>query len=168
MISSSMLILPYTIQEVLPNICTKFPNPRRSSSWEIFDTNFPLYYFIGVRDEKREKWKKKAKINHSILVLSHNILGTSQGVYEIWRGTVIEAETSVTKCFIREKENGQIKGLKSSSMLILFYTIQQVIPNICTKFQNLGAVVPEKSLTQISQCITLEWEMEKKKHGKWW
>ena len=31
-------------------------------------------------------------------------------------------------------------------MLILSYTIQQVIPNVSTKFQNLGAVVSEKSL----------------------
>ena len=49
----------------------------------------------------------------------------------------------------------------SSSMLILSYTIQQVIPNICTKFQNPRHSIPEKSLTQISLCITLEWEMEK-------
>ena len=66
MISSSMLILFYTIQQVIPNICTKFQNPRCSSSWEIFDTNFPMYY-TWVRDWKKEKWKKKAKINHSIL-----------------------------------------------------------------------------------------------------
>ena len=52
---------------VIPNICTKYQNPRRSSSWEIFDTNFPMYY-IGVKDRKKEKWKKKAKINLSILV----------------------------------------------------------------------------------------------------
>ena len=52
-------------------------------------------------------------------------------------------------------------------MLILFYTIQQVIPNICTKFKKiLDAVVPEKSLTQISLCITLEWEIKKKEKWK--
>ena len=54
MISSSMLILFYTIQQVIPNICTKFQNPRHSSSWEIFDINFPMYY-IGVREGKMEK-----------------------------------------------------------------------------------------------------------------
>ena len=31
-------------------------------------------------------------------------------------------------------------------MLILSSTIQPVIPHFCTKFQILGAVVPEKSL----------------------
>ena len=36
------------------------------------------------------------------------------------------------------------------------------VPN----FQILGAVVPEKSLTQISLCIMLEWEIEKRKKGK--
>ena len=54
MISSSMLILFYTIQQVIPNIYNKFQNPRHSSSWEIADTNFPMYY-IRVRDRKTEK-----------------------------------------------------------------------------------------------------------------
>ena len=72
MISNSMLILFYTIQQVIPNICTKFQNPRHSSSWEIFDTNFPMYY-IGVRDGKKEKWKKMVKINLSILVFCPTI-----------------------------------------------------------------------------------------------
>ena len=36
------------------------------------------------------------------------------------------------------------------------------VPN----FKILGAIVPEKSLTQISLCITLEWEMDKKQKWK--
>ena len=52
-------LLHNTAQQVILNICTKFQNPRRSSSWKIFDTNFPMYY-IGVRDGKNENWKKKA------------------------------------------------------------------------------------------------------------
>ena len=51
--------------------------------------------------------------------------------------TLIEAEKSVTEIFIREKKNGQIKKMTSRRRLILSYTIQQVIPNICTKFQDL-------------------------------
>ena len=65
MISRRRLILFYTIQQVIPNICSKFQNPRCSSSLEIFDTNFPMYY-IGVRDGKKEKWKENVKINLSI------------------------------------------------------------------------------------------------------
>ena len=80
MIRSSMLILFYTIQQVIPNICTKFQNPRHSSSREIFDTNFPMYY-IGVRDGKKEKWKKKAKINHRILVFFPTIYLATLKVY---------------------------------------------------------------------------------------
>ena len=67
-----MLILFYTIQQVKPKICTKFQNPRRSSSWEIFDTNFPMYY-IRVREGKKEK-DGKTKSQH-LGFLSHNILG---------------------------------------------------------------------------------------------
>ena len=47
----------------------------------------------------------------------------------------IETEKSVTEHLIGEKD-GQIKGKLSSRGLILLYTIQQVIPNICTSFQN--------------------------------
>ena len=44
----------------LPNACSKFQNPRCSSSWEVFDINFPMQY-IGVRDVK--KGEKEGKIN---------------------------------------------------------------------------------------------------------
>ena len=53
-------------------------------------------------------------------------------------------------------------------MLILFYRIQQVTPNICTGFQILGAVVPEKSLTQVSLCIiwSERWKKEREDKNK--
>ena len=43
----------------------------------------------------------------------------------------------VTEIFIGEKEKWTNKGNDKRRRLILSYTIQQVIPNICTKFQNL-------------------------------
>ena len=70
------------LHKVIPNICTKFQNPRCSCSWEIFDTNFPMYY-IGVRDGKKEK-EGKNKSQH-LDFLSHNIPDHSQGVCKIWR-----------------------------------------------------------------------------------
>ena len=81
MISSSMLILFLTIQQVIPNICTKFQNPRRSSSWQIFHTNFPMYY-IGVNDGKKEKWDKIVKINLSILVFCPTIYLATPKMYK--------------------------------------------------------------------------------------
>ena len=42
------------------------------------------------------------------------------------------------------KKTGQIKGLISRRWLILNYTIQHVIPNVCIKFQN--PIVPLKSV----------------------
>ena len=78
MISMRMLILLYTIQLVIPNVCTKFQNPRCSTSQEISDRKFCR----------------------------------------------------------RKRKNGQIKGMISMRMLILSYMILQVIPNVCTKFQN--------------------------------
>ena len=39
-------------------------------------------------------------------------------------------------------------GIISRRRLFLSYTMQQVIPNICTKFQNPRFSSPEKSLTK--------------------
>ena len=74
---SSMLFLFYKIQQVIPNICTKFENPWHSSSCELIDTNF-----IGVRDGKKEKWKKMVKINLSILVFCPTIYLATLKVYK--------------------------------------------------------------------------------------
>ena len=46
----------------------------------------------------------------------------------------IEAEKSVTENFVREKEKWTNKI--SNMLLILDYTVQLVIPNVCIKFQN--------------------------------
>ena len=80
--------------------------------------------------EKRKKKQNKSQFYFQ----SHKILGHSQCVYKIWRLAFIEAKKFVTENLHGEKEKWTNKGIISSSMLILFYTIQQVIPNICTKF----------------------------------
>ena len=49
LISHMWLILYHTIQPVISDVCTKFQNPRSSSSREIFDENFNIHY-LGVRD----------------------------------------------------------------------------------------------------------------------
>ena len=54
LLSHMWLILLYTVKPVIPDVCTKFPNPRSSSSCGIFDENFHIQYF-GVTDQKREK-----------------------------------------------------------------------------------------------------------------
>ena len=119
-ISSSKLILFYTIQQVIPNMCNKFQNPRHSNSWEIFDTNFPMYY-IRVRDEKRKNGKRRQKL----------ITASCFSFPQYTRSRKI-----CDRNFYWRKKNGQIKGIISRRRVILSYTIQQVIPNICTKFQN--------------------------------
>ena len=50
-----------------PTFVTNFKTLGAVVPEKSFDTNFPMYY-IGVRDGKKEKCKKKAKINHRILV----------------------------------------------------------------------------------------------------
>ena len=62
MISMRMLILSYTIQLVVSNVCTKFQNPgcTCSSSCEIFDTN-ALHWSERSNKENWEKGKNKLK-----------------------------------------------------------------------------------------------------------
>ena len=91
--------------------------------------------------EKRKKEKAGKNKSQHFCFLSNNKLG---------------AEKSVTKFFINDKKmerkiNGQIKEMISMRRLVLYYTIQLMVSNVCTKCQ-----IPEKSLRQISLCITLE------------
>ena len=136
MVSIRRLILSYTMQPVILNICTKFQNPRCSCSWGIFDTNFLMYY-IGVRDGKKQTWKKKAKINLSILIFFPTIYLATLKVYTKFEDFGSHRSREIRQKFLLErKKNGQIMGMISRRRLILSYTIQKVIPNVCTKFQN--------------------------------
>ena len=119
MVSIRRLILSYTMQRVIPNICAKFQNLRCSSFWEIFDTNFPMYY-IGVRDGKMQKRRQKLT-SASWFSFPQYTWHHSQGVYKIWRLSFIEAEKFVTEIFIGEKEkwtnNGNDKQEEADSLL---------------------------------------------------
>ena len=42
----------------------------------------------------------------------------------------------MTEIFLERKKNGQIQELICNMWLILCYTVQLVIPNVCIKFQN--------------------------------
>ena len=50
-----MSILSYSIQLVIPNVYTKFKNPRCSSFWEIIDKNF---------NREKDKWTNIGKDEH--------------------------------------------------------------------------------------------------------
>ena len=73
-------------------------------------------YYTGVRDGKKQKWKKKAKINLSILSFFPTIYLATLKVY-----TKFEAKKSVTEIFIGEKEkwtnNGNDKQEEADSLL---------------------------------------------------
>ena len=51
MIRRKRLILFYTIQQVIPNICSKFQNAMFSSSWEIFDEKKSLHTLLLKRQK---------------------------------------------------------------------------------------------------------------------
>ena len=103
-VSNRRLILSYTMQQDIPNIYTKFQNPGCSYSWEILDTNFPMYY-IGVRDGKKEKWKRRQKlISASWFAFPQYTWPLSRCIQKLQTLALIEAEKSVTEIFIWEKE----------------------------------------------------------------
>ena len=58
MVSKRKLILSYTIQQVIPNICTKFQSPRCSSFWEIFDKKKSLH----IHTHKQTLLRKRQKL----------------------------------------------------------------------------------------------------------
>ena len=63
-----LLILSYTKQLVIPNVCSKFQNPSCSSSWEIFDK-----IFIGEKEKWTNKGSDKLILSHSLQVVPSNI-----------------------------------------------------------------------------------------------
>ena len=73
----------------------------------------------------------------------------------------IQGEVVPEKQFICEKEKWTNKGngRHENAESLLHNTSSYT--KCWTKFKILCAVVSEKLLTQISLCITLEWEMEK-------
>ena len=68
-------------------------------------------YYIGVRDAKKDKWKKKAKINLSILIFFPTIYLATLKVYTKFEnfGSHRNLEI-VTEIFIGEKEKLINKG----------------------------------------------------------
>ena len=68
--------------------------------------------------------------------LFSSYLGTSQNEATGSAVPRIVSHACGEKKNIGEKENVQIKGMISTRMLIISYSIQQVILNVCTKLQN--------------------------------
>ena len=70
-------------------------------------------YYIGMRDGKKEKWKKMVKINLSILVFCPTIYlawPLSMCIRNLKTLALIEAEKSVIENLIGEKEKWTNKG----------------------------------------------------------
>ena len=95
-------------------------------------------YYVGVRDGKKENWKKKAKFNHRILAFFPTIyLAPLKCIQNLKTLAVIGAENSVTKCFIGEKEKWTNKGNdKQQHADSLLHNTTSHTKHFCTKFQN--------------------------------
>ena len=88
---------------IVPYACSKFQNPRCSSSREIFDTNFP--YALHWRDEQKDKSEKTSK---EILALwfsfTQDTSTLCRSIQNLKTLALLGAEKSVTKNFIGEKD----------------------------------------------------------------
>ena len=120
----------------IPNICTKFQNPRRSKFLRNPWHKFPYVLHWSKRWKRKNGKRRQKLIIETWFSFPQYTWPFSRGIQSLKTLAVIGAENSVMKVLLERKKNGKIKGMISSSMLILFYTIQQVITNICTKFQN--------------------------------
>ena len=112
-----------------------------------------------------EKAKKQNKFQHHCFLL-HIILQPSVRVYKIWRLWLSQELRNLWQKFYYNEKNVQLKGMICMKMLTSLTQYNWLYPTFVTNFNILGTVVSEKSLTQISLCITLKWEMEKKKREK--
>ena len=100
--------------------------------------------------EKKEKWINKGYDTDSLL---HNITSHTQCLYKISKSYVkLLFEISLMKYSIGEKEKWTNKGNDKNKDADSF------LHNTSghTQFKILGAVAPEKYLTQIFLCIKLE------------
>ena len=90
--------------------------------------------------------------------LSHNILGfATLKVYKKFEDSHRSREKAVKENLIGEKEKWTNKGNgKHQEADSLLHNATSHTQHLYPNLKILGAVVPEKSLTQISLCITLE------------
>ena len=85
---------------------------------------------------KKKETKEAKYISASLLSFTQYTSALSRCIQNLKTFVLIEAEKSVSKNLIAEKEKkGQIKGMISIGMLNLSYMIQ-LISKVCTKFQN--------------------------------
>ena len=161
-ISKRSLALFHIKQQLIHNICTKLQNPRCNSSWEIFVTNFPMYY-IGVRDGKKEK---DGKINLRFVFCPTESLATLN-VYTKFEDSGSHRRWGICnrKFAWRERKFDKWRKWQVETYWFSFTQYNRSYSKFVPNFKTLGALVPDKSLTQISLCFTLEWAMKK---GKIW
>ena len=89
-------------------------------------------YYNGVRDGKKEK---EGKIKSVLFSVPQYTWPLSMCIQNLKTLALIGPKKFVTENLHGEKEKSTNKAMANSSRLSFFYTIQ-VIPNICTKFQN--------------------------------
>ena len=64
------LILCYTVQLVIPNLSTKFENPRSGSAKKSLTENLHMHY---IGEMEKGKFEKEGKINISSLIFFYTI-----------------------------------------------------------------------------------------------
>ena len=85
-----------------------------------------------------KKWHKSTPdylIKNALLCLS--VIFTMKYIGLLyWRFNQLSTGVFFIEIWLERKKTGQIKRMISRRRLIFFYTIQLVIPKICTKFRN--------------------------------
>ena len=149
MISSTRLILSYTVQLVIPNIWTKFQNSSSVVPENPCDRNLMC--------EKLERMKKctnkgNDKQEESVALL-HDPISHTKILHKI------SITLSIGQKFKwREREMDKQQEWLNRKRLVLFYTVQLVIPNICTKYKNPSCHGSLENCERNVMCEKLEWK----------
>ena len=105
----------YTVQLVISDVCTKFQNSRSSNSGEIFDENLHMH-FLGVRDGKRKKIKKRSNlISAPWFCLELFTWLSSLYIQNLKTVAVIDAELIRWKKNVGKKETSWLPSKKESN-----------------------------------------------------
>ena len=145
----------YTIDQPFAHVCIKFQlcRPHRKV-WQKFN-------ILEFARKKIEEIKEYINTSSPIQVdMIH------QPTVHMWQSFnfVCLSVPEKRKIYIwklERKKREEIKGRISRRNQVLFHTTTNDSQHFVPSYKILRAIVPEKYLSQISLCITLEWEMEK-------
>ena len=117
----------------LPEVYTKFHNPKSSSCWENWPKKQP---YVLYRSDRR-KIEKEGKLSFSIFIFIYTIHLAYLKVYTKFKNTGSNRNWEICERNFHWRERQWTnKGTDMLYVAVFCYTIQLITIKLCTKFQN--------------------------------